>query len=573
MTSSKSHRRSVWIAITAIAVLATCALSPVWAGTPTLLTNGKFYTGTAKAPWAEAVVIEDGTFIFVGAANEAAQIAGTNAIITDLGGKTVVPGLYDSHVHPLGAGQVLLYQCSIDNEATFDEFLNTIQVCTEKLPEGAWLQGIGWGPHLLEPTDMTFGEMLAKYDEATSGHPAFLHDFSHHNGYANTAAMQAANLTDEMLAELGDLVLRDDQNKLTGFFFEQAGSSFQEMLPSFTPEEDIAALSAAIGVLHKHGFVGVLDSFVSPDITTAYLALEAEDKLNLHVGLSLGWHQGDASFSEYSSKFLEEVARTEDSNLIDSHFAKIAVDGTPPTHTAAFLEPYEGTQNLGTLNLPAAELAQIITWLDANGITAQMHTVGDRAVRVTLDAIETAREANGPSAQRHQLAHACLIDDADIPRFGKLNAVANFSPMFWYPGPLVNQMNQILGSERMSDYCPAVKLRDSGSQPTNGSDWPVVADVNPWNGMEALITRSNPFGEYLGETLAPNEAVTVEEAIEIFTINGARVLGIEDKAGSIENGKSADLVVLNQDIFSVPSDKISDTKAVQVYFQGRALLH
>ncbi len=539
---------------------------------PQLLTNGKIYTGNAAAPLAEAVVIEDGVFTFVGDTAKAQAFAGDLATQVDLEGQTVIPGLYESHVHPQGGGEAMLYQCSLNGDDGFDAFLATVRSCVDALPEGAWLKGAGWGPQLMSPTDRTFAEMLAAFDAATEGHGVILNDFSRHNTYANSVAMQTAGVTAGNTAEFGDLVLRDADGTLSGFFVEEAGRVVSDVAPRPTAEQEKIALQTAIEVLTGYGFVGMLDSYVFANNSAAYLAVEEDTGIPMHVGLALGWNQGDEPLEAYRQSYLEQRALTANIPHLNSYFSKLTLDGTPPTKTAAFLDHYHGSDESGTLNYSAEELAEIVTWLDAQGMSVQMHTVGDRAVRAALDAIEAARKANGNDGPHHQLAHACLIDDADIPRFAELDVVANFSPMFWYPSALADGMLDLLGADRMSDYCPAVKLRETGSFPNAGSDWPVVPDLNPWNGIEAFVTRANPFGARPGETLAHAEAITLEQALELYTINGARILGIDDRAGSIEVGKSADLVVLNHDIFAIPADQLSETQAEQVFFAGTAVL-
>lgn len=538
-----------------------------------LLTNGNIYTGNAAAPWAEAVAIEDGMFSFVGDTTGAQQFAGEQATRVDLEGQTVIPGLYESHVHPQGGGEALLYQCRLSGDDDFDAFLDAVQTCVDALPEGAWLKGAGWGPQLMSPTDRSFSEMLTAFDAVTEGHGVVLNDFSRHNTYANSIAMKAAGVTADNTAEFGNLVLRDTDGGLSGFFIEEAGRAVGGVVPRPTAQQEKIALQTAIEVLTGYGFVGMLDSYVFPNNSAAYLAVEEDTGVPMHVGLGLGWNQGDAALDDYRQSYLEQRALTADIPHLNSYFAKLTLDGTPPTKTAAFLEHYHGTEESGELNYSADELAAIVTWLDAQGMSVQMHTVGDRAVRAALNAIEAARKTNGDGGPRHQLAHACLINDADIPRFAELDVVANFSPTFWYPSALADGMLDLLGAERMSDYCPAVKLRKTGSFPNAGSDWPVMPDLNPWNGIEAFVTRANPFGERPDETLASAEAVTLEQALELYTINGARILGIDDRAGSIEVGKSADLVVLNHDIFSIPAEQLSETQTVQVYFAGQPQLH
>ncbi len=553
------------------AALACALISSPAVAAPQVLTNGKIYTGNADKPWAQALVINNGIFTYVGDTKGAADIAGKEAEFLDLSGQTVIPGLYDSHIHPQGGGEAMLYQCTLDNKADFNAFIETVRSCADNLPDGAWLQGAGWGPQLLTPTDLTFTEMLARFDEATAGHGAILRDFSNHNSYANSVAMKAAGITSKSVEKYGDLVLRDKDGNLAGIFVEEAARDLSDVAPALTLEQEVAALHKAFSHLNGFGFVGMLDSYVFENNVAAYLSLEAKGAVTMHVGLSLGWDAKGQEIAAYRKKFLDLSARLDNSPDLDSSFAKLSLDGIPPTKTAAFLEPYHGSHETGTLYYTDEQLAEIVTWLDAQGMTVQMHTVGDRAVRQALDAIEAARKANGDSGRRHQLAHACLIDEADIARFGALNAVANFSPMFWYPDQISDGMIALLGKARMSDYCPANELRKTGSFSTAGSDWPVVQNVNPWHGIEALVTRANPFGMRPNETLAEVEAVSLEEALAYYSLHGARVLGIEDKAGSIEAGKSADLVVLNQDIFSIPAEQISETKAVKVYFEGSLL--
>ena len=243
-------------------VLACLVAAPAVFAEAQLFTNGKIYTGNAHAPWAEAVLIEDGVFTFVGNLADAQAQAGDQAAIVDLNGKTVIPGLYESHVHPQGGGEALLYQCTLNGDDDFDAFLDTVRDCVATLPDGAWLQGAGWGPHFLTPTDRSFAQMLAAFDEVTVGHGVILTDFSHHNVYANTIAMQAAGLTVENTSHFGDLVLKDDNGALAGIFVEEAGSTVRNAAPALTPEQEQTALRTAIELLNSYGFVGMLDSYV-----------------------------------------------------------------------------------------------------------------------------------------------------------------------------------------------------------------------------------------------------------------------------------------------------------------------
>ena len=566
----KNRARAFWMVFLAAALSSQAFSGASAEASRQLFTNGRIYTGDARPEWAEAVVVENGKFIFVGDAREAAALVSDPARATDFQGRVVIPGLYDSHVHPAGAGEQMLYTCNVANDATFDDLLKKVRECADAMPEGAWIQGGAWGPHIMRPTDTTYAEMLARLDEAAGGRPTVMSDFSHHNIYANSAAMQLSGAPEKDLSGFGDLVVRDENGDLTGFFVEEAGRVIQA--PSMTAEQTKRALQKALEVLNQQGFVGVMDSAVSQDLLGAYADLDAGGNMSVRAGLSLVWEGGEENLERARADFLKMTAAAESSPHMDAHFAKILVDGVPPTKTAAFLAPYRDSgENAGTLQVSAEELAETVTWLDAQGITAQFHTVGDRAARVALDAIAAARRKNGDSGRRHQLAHACLVDPADVPRFAELNAVANFSPMFWYPNALVDGMRELLGDERVERYCASLDLVKDDAAPTGGSDWPVVAEVNPWNGIEALVTRQDPNGLRPDESLWPEQKLTLKQALALYTINGARVMNMEDRAGSIEVGKFADMVVLNQDVFSAPIADINKTRAVMTIFEGRTV--
>jgi len=269
-------------------------------------------------------------------------------------------------------------------------------------------------------------------------------------------------------------------------------------------------------------------------------------------------------------KLREKYATTH----VHTNFVKIFLDGVPTaSRSAAMLEPYlpvnEGdADNYGSLHLEPQDLADAVTRLDRDGFTVKIHTAGDRSVRVALDAIEQARKINGNSGLRHELAHAGYIHGDDIDRFASLNAVADFSPHLWYPSLIIESLLGALG-ERGQDYWPTRDLLDAQAPILVGSDWPsAVPDMNPWRGLEALVTREDP-GEVHSGTLWAEQAVSLEDAVEIFTMGGARALKLESRVGSIEVGKSADLIVLEHNLFDIPVSKIGETRVDMTWFEGQ----
>jgi predicted amidohydrolase YtcJ len=222
----------------------------------------------------------------------------------------------------------------------------------------------------------------------------------------------------------------------------------------------------------------------------------------------------------------------------------------------------------GPILIDPEVLQQDLIELDRRGFTVKMHTAGDRAVRSALDAIQTARDANGPSGFRHEAAHAGFVDPADIRRFVQLDAVADLSPALWAPSPIIESVLEAVGVERGSRYFPIRTMLESGVTVLAGTDWPAAAaSANPWPGMEAMVTRQDPTGATEG-SLWPEEAISLEQAIHIYTLQGAAALRKDRRIGSIEVGKSADMILLDRNLFEIDPDEIGDTQVLKTWFEG-----
>ena len=254
---------------------------------------------------------------------------------------------------------------------------------------------------------------------------------------------------------------------------------------------------------------------------------------------------------------------------------KFFLDGVPTaSRSALMVAPYttdaqHPEATLGMQMIATEELERAVLRFDAAGYLIKIHTAGDGAVRIALDAIESARGTNGAPGQPISLAHAGYIDPADLPRFRALNAVADFSPYLWYPRPIIDSVLQAVGSPRGEQYWPTRDLLNSGALINGGSDWPAAAaDMNPWPALESLVTRQHPTNGTASKFWA-EQSVSLDEAIVLWTTQPALILGIEDEAGSIAAGKSADFIMLNQDIHNIPIDAISETSPLQTWFRGR----
>ena len=273
---------------------------------------------------------------------------------------------------------------------------------------------------------------------------------------------------------------------------------------------------------------------------------------------------------------LIEISKRHATEHVHTRFAKIFLDGVPTaSRSAVMLEPYLVSEEFsepttGMLMVTPEVLTEDIAALDQNGFTVKIHTAGDGSVRIALDAIEQVRARNGRSGLRHQLAHAGYIDPDDLPRFAELNVTADLSPYLWFPRPIIDSIVGAVG-ERAYHYWPIKDLLASGANVSIGSDWPsAAASMNPWPALEAMVTRRNPGedGKDSEQALWRSQAIKLEQAVEIFTRYGARAYRLEHQTGSIEVGKSADLIVLNQDLFKVPVEMISETLPELTLFEG-----
>jgi hypothetical protein len=248
---------------------------------------------------------------------------------------------------------------------------------------------------------------------------------------------------------------------------------------------------------------------------------------------------------------------------------KIYADGVIETRMAALLAPYVGHgDDRGPLELTPEDFRALATAVDREGFQIHVHAMGDRAIRETLDALESARAANGPRDSRHHIAHLELIDPADIPRFRRLGVVANFQP-FWADGgtDITGLTEPLLGPARSRWLYPIRSVIDSGAVVAFGSDWD-VSSMNPLEGMEVAMTHREP-SKGPGEPWLPQETIGLPDAIAGYTIRGAYLDFAEKETGSIETGKAADLVVLDRNLFEVPASKIHETKVLLTLLEGK----
>lgn len=538
-----------------------------------LIVRGRIYTVDRARPWAEAMAVRDGRILAIGPAEEVEALRGPGTETLDAGEGAVLPGLVDVHNHHAHAGRAELFELTFPNTASLAEVLEAVRAYAAGKGADEWIVGSSWGTGLLD--ELAHASARRALDEAAGGRPVLLTDDSHHNRWASSRALELAGIGPDTPDPDRGVIVRDPEtSEPSGVLLEAAGLLVEAVAGpavALTPEQQQRASARGIEIAHGYGITAFQDAAISLEQMRALKALDDRGELTAWVVSSMTVNDQIFGYAELGDAL---IAHREE--LTGEHhrpdFIKIFLDGTPPAHSGAFLHPYlpaegYGDHFQGETTMPAEELLGWLRRTAAQGISAKIHCSGDAAVRMVLDAVEAVR-AEGFTEPLYQIAHGQFIAPEDLPRFAELGVAADISPFLWFPGVIADALSTVRPAEEVNGLQPNRSLIDSGALVAGGSDWPVSETPNAWEGIQGLVTRADPTGQRPG-VLGPEQAITLPEAIEVFTINGARAMGLGGVTGSLEPGKSADFVVLDRDPFSVPVEELARLRAERTYFAGR----
>ncbi len=560
-----------------IVALGSCeAKKPIPADAADLvLHSGKIYTVNDAKPWAQSVAVRGGKIIAIGSDNEVAELISDATELVNLGGRMAMPGIVDIHLHPTTGAMAELFDCSFPFTSSVDEILQKVATCAQDAPAGQWVRGGQWPVSLLADKTAITAAML---DAVTPDNPVLLMDSTVHNAWVNSAALLILGIDENSADPPGGRVVRFADGQPTGVLVDDAAYDAMPVLPDYTLQQYQSAIRWTVENLHEFGVTAFMDAIAEAGSLEAYAELDRAGQLNMRVAAALIWKR---SWSQPEKQHRENIEQRDKyrTEHVNPDFIKIFLDGIPLTRTAYLLESYATAMDgvpphRGSPLHSDDELNNDIVDFDRRGMTVKMHAVGDAALRQGLNAIAAARMHNGESGLPHQIGHAGLIHSADIPRFSRLSAIPEMSPIMWYPipGVFAGQIAAV-GEERAMHAYPIKSLVESGAEPAYGSDWPaIVPDPNPWPGLEAMVTRRNPYLDAPQQARWEDEAVDLATAIKIFTLNGAKALNLSEDTGSLEVGKSADIIVLSQNVFEIPAVNIAETKVALTFFQGQ-LVH
>jgi len=537
--------------------------------TADLVIHGAVYRGDAVRGWSRSIAVRGDRIVAVGTPAETGALVGPDTRVIDATGKLVLPGFQDAHIHAPFAGRNRLH-LFLNDISGRDGYLAAIKAYADANPDQPWIIGGGWAMEYFPGGTPDKSDL----DAIVPDRPVFIFNRDVHGAWVNSRALEIAGIDASTPDPSDGRYERDAHGNPTGMLHEGAAYSLND---SFVPLPELAEWRAAIlnaqSHLHSLGITGWQDAWVTPATLEAYASLAAEEALTARVVGALWWdrHRG----LEQISDFVEQRERASGGRFFPTT-VKIMTDGVLENYTGALLQPYcDGcgghTDNKGLQFIERDLLCAAVTELTGLGFQVHMHTIGDRAVRNALDAIEAARGVHGPHDLRHHLAHIQIVQPEDIPRFRALDAVANCQTFWAQSEPQMTELTvPFLGQERVDLMYPFGDLARCGTVLAMGSDW-AVTTANPLLQMEVAVTRVGPEHRHY-EPFLPAQAITLADAVAGFTSGTAYVNHDEHDAGSLEVGKRADLVVLDRNIFDVGSGHIGDAK-VELTVSNGTVVH
>ncbi|WP_322100140.1 amidohydrolase [Geminicoccus harenae] len=539
----------------------------------TIFRGGTVRTLAADRPLAEAVAVRGKTILAVGSNAEIDALAGPETRVIELAGRTMLPGFVEGHIHPfLGS----FFTAGLDLQLpTRADALAAIARFAQDHPTGT-LRGFGWRVDMFPPQ----GPSKEDLDRIVPDRPAFFFAIDGHSMWANSKALELAGVDRDTPDPIPGFsyYVRDAEGNPTGYVLEVA--AVLAMVNKIEPISVEAMAGLLEGWLPKAAAAGITtiyDAGVPPvgddqgAIIEVYTDLEREGRLPFRVVAS---YMMKGPPIEHAVSGVEDLRRRIDTELVQARVLKIVGDGTAEGYTALLLEPYtDRPDTIGQSPFSQEQWTSMVTEADAAGIDVHIHACGEGTTRLALNAIEAAIAANPPRDRRHSIAHLVLVDDADMPRFAELGANAQFSANWMSADPdTVDILLERYGPERQRQIYRPRSILNAGGTISFGTDWPAAgyfATYKPLDSIQIAVTR-----QLIGQPDAPvlepaDERLEVEQAVHANTMGAARQLRMEDRIGSIEPGKLADLVVLEQDIFGVGKHDIAKVRVEMTMMNGR----
>lgn len=542
--------KGISIVVLLVTVFVSCQQHPV----ADQIVLEKVWTGDAQTPWAEGIAVVGDSIVAVGSAEEINKWVGehTQKIETEAG-NLIVPGFIDCHTHFMEGGFALA-SVQLRDAKTPQEFINRIKAFAATQPKGAWITSGDWDHE-------NWGGKLPSrewIDSVTQNNPVWINRLDGHMCLANTAALKVAGIDDRVKDVAGGTIVRDHRGTITGIFKDNAMDMIYRIVPDASDEQKDKALEAAMnyvaarGVTSVHNMSGFMDVF---ERARANKVL----KTRIYAGMAL---------SQWRVLNQKVIQQGRGDKWLRIGGLKEFVDGSLGSHTAAFFKPFtDSPADSGFFITPEAVLYQRIKSADSAGLQVMTHAIGDKAIHSLLNIYEQIGKENGDRDRRFRIEHAQHIAPDDIPRFAELNVIPSMQPYHAIDDGRFAE--RLIGSERIKTTYAFGALIKSNAILAFGSDW-FVAPPTPLEGIYAAVTRQTLDGKN-PDGWVPEQKISVEEALKSYTIHAAYASFEEHIKGSITQGKLADFVILEKNLFEIPPSEIRNVKVLRTCVGGKTV--
>lgn len=547
-----------------LTILLSAMLNSAPAQTPSLapdllILNAIVRTMDRAQPTASAVAISGNRISAVGGAADLRPLAGPKTRVIDAGGKLVLPGFNDAHVHWLSGG-FSITNVDLRVAKSPDEFARRIGDFAKSLPKGRWILEGSWDHENWPGAPLPTKQMI---DAVTPEHPVFVSRLDGHMALANSLALKLAGVTKDTKDVAGGLIVRDAQGAPTGLLKDAAMSLVERVVPPPSWDEKLAAARAATEHAASLGVTSVQDMSAGDDVGL-YQFLHERGELKTRI------------YAMRSITSWEVLGRTGVRAAFGNDWVRLGglkgfADGSLGSSTALFFEPYSDTPNTRGLlfdqMLPEGIMLKRVGAADKAGLQVMIHAIGDEANKSILDLFQTVAQQNGARDRRFRIEHAQHIRASEIPRFGAQKIVASMQP--YHCADDGRWCDKRIGPERSKGTYAFRTLLDTGAVLAFGSDW-TVAPLNPMEGIKAAVTRRTLDGKHPNGWV-PEQKISVEEAVRAYTAGSAYAEFEESVKGTLSAGKLADLVILDRDIFKIDPAEIDQAKVTLTMVDGRVV--
>lgn len=515
-------------------------------------------------PRASALAARRGRIVGLGEDADMRALGDRRTRVIDAGGRLVLPGFQDTHIHLQDSGHGFATSANLERAETIEELQGLLRGFAATRSNAAWVKGTGWNSALFGAHNLD----RAVLDAAVPDRPVFIFASDGHNAAINTKACEIIGLDASVADPPTGRFVRDAKGDPTGLIYEFAIGWVTDRMPRPTDEDYADGVRHGMALCARHGITGVLDALVEARHMRVYRGLEDSGELAVRVRATAVVDPAERVADALAR--VGELRRAYRSPMVAVHSAKFFLDGVLENRTAAMLEDYsDGPGGNAPIMFDLDHLRALFVAFDAARFQLHVHVIGDRAVRVALDSIEAAREANGAWPALHQLAHVQVIDPADIPRLATLGVVTNMQPYWARHEPAVTDVGlPMVGPGRGRWMYPWRSIIDSGAPYAVSSDWG-VSTLNPFPIMQTAVTRQ-PEGKGPDHPVfEPEERITVGDVVRGYTTCAAAAAWRADATGSLAPGKAADLIVLDRDVFAVDPRELGDTEVLLTLLAGR----